>query len=85
MTHLVGSSANITCKRERDAKHSECRIIALTANAHPSNAQACPAAGMNDFITKPFRKSDLLALIRHDITRRKVNRRLQRPQQDLSG
>lgn len=28
-------------------------IIAITANAFPSNADACKLAGMNDYLTKP--------------------------------
>lgn len=37
-----------------------CRIIALTANARPSDYDACTEAGMNGFLTKPFRKAELL-------------------------
>lgn len=50
---------------EQDTHHPECRIIALTANAQPSDAEACLAAGMNDFMTKPFRKSELMARIQN--------------------
>ncbi len=48
---------------EQGAALPECPIIALTANAQPSDVEACMAAGMNDFLSKPFRKAELLARI----------------------
>ncbi len=49
---------------ERKSQNPECRIVALTANAQPSDAKKCFAAGMNGFLTKPFRKADLLSQLR---------------------
>ena len=35
-------------------------IIALTANAHRSDYEACIRAGMDSFLTKPVRRRDMM-------------------------
>jgi two-component system cell cycle response regulator DivK len=41
----------------------EIPIIALTANAFDSDRERALGVGCNDFLTKPLRKSDLIAII----------------------
>ncbi len=41
----------------------EIPIIAVTANALPEERQRCFSAGMNDYLSKPFKKKDLLPLL----------------------
>jgi len=43
-------------------------IIALTANSSPEDKKYCIDAGMNDVITKPFKKQDLFNRLRHWLT-----------------
>jgi len=47
----------------RSGRWPELPIVALTANALPEERERCRAAGMNDYLAKPFRREELKALL----------------------
>lgn len=51
---------------EAEVGQNPCKIIALTANTQPSDIDASLEAGMDDFLSKPFRKRQLLSMIASD-------------------
>jgi len=59
-----------TRRLREDARWRELPILALTAGAFPELREAALAAGMNDFIAKPFDVDQMIALIQHWTGRR---------------
>jgi CheY-like chemotaxis protein len=51
--------------RAHALEHSKKRvpIVAMTANAMPSDRQACEDAGMDGFLSKPFKANELRAIL----------------------
>lgn len=63
MPHLDGYKAT---GEIRKLGYTDIPVIALTANTMEQDEQKCLAAGMNDYVTKPVKESDLYAaLIKH--------------------
>ena len=58
MPEMDGISAT-TKIRELGAEYQRLPIVALTAHAQQEERTRCAAAGMNDFLSKPFRSADL--------------------------
>ncbi|MFJ7145684.1 MAG: response regulator [Pseudomonas protegens] len=47
----------------RSGRWPDLPIIALTANAMPEERERCRVAGMSDYLAKPFRREELIALL----------------------
>ncbi|PWC83036.1 regulator [Azospirillum sp. TSH100] len=62
MPDMDGVTATATIRRMGDER-ARIPIIAVTANAQPEDRIRCLAAGMNDYLTKPVRRADLLGAL----------------------
>ena len=74
MPHLDGFQATEDL-REREARLGVDRplpVIAQTASAFDADRQRCEEAGMTDFISKPFRREELLKVLRRHLPERDV-------------
>ena len=69
LPELDGLSATLELRRLPG--YAEVPVIALTANALPGDREACLAAGMNDYLAKPFKRADLQRLLLRWLTERK--------------
>ena len=70
MPVMSGLEASQTIRREISA---DLPIIALTANAIRGENDKCIAAGMNDYLSKPFEENALIKMISGCIARRPVS------------
>jgi CheY-like chemotaxis protein len=62
MPEMDGLEATRRIRRELPASRQP-HIIAMTANAMQSDREACLAAGMNDYVSKPIRVEELVAAL----------------------
>ncbi|MFT3849511.1 MAG: response regulator [Propionivibrio sp.] len=58
-----------TRRIRQDERHRKLPIIALTANALPTERERCRAAGMDGYISKPVRSGELLATLSEHLPR----------------
>ena len=63
MPEMDGFQATSAIRRAEGTSKRHIPIIALTAHAISGYREQCLAAGMDDYISKPFRKNELLDLI----------------------
>ena len=64
MPEMDGFEATRRIVAHERAQHlAHTPIIALTANAIRGDREACLAAGMDDYLAKPFLREDLAALL----------------------
>jgi len=63
MPEMNGLEATVELRKRRSKKLQEIPIIALTANATLEAKNSCVEAGMNDFLSKPFRPHELAEIL----------------------
>ncbi|KAJ3051314.1 hypothetical protein HK097_007692, partial [Rhizophlyctis rosea] len=63
MPVMDGLEATKQIRETVNGEKGRLRIIGLTANAFNSDREACLKAGMDDYLSKPFRKSALLEAV----------------------
>jgi CheY-like chemotaxis protein len=60
MPGMDGLQVTRALREAKDGPNARTRIIALTAHAMDGDREACLAAGMDDYLTKPINRRELL-------------------------
>jgi len=74
MPEMDGLTATIEIRRQECGDY-RIPIVAMTADAMTGDREKCLDAGMDDYITKPVRKSDVQAALRNWIRPDQINKR----------
>jgi CheY-like chemotaxis protein len=69
MPHMDGLTATRAIREAERQTGAHVPIAAMTANAFAEDREACIAAGMDDYLSKPVRLADLRAMIERWATR----------------
>jgi two-component system, sensor histidine kinase and response regulator len=64
MPEMDGYAATAEWRERERTSGAHQPIVALTANAMEGDRERCVAAGMDDYLAKPFRREQMLALLR---------------------
>ncbi len=84
MPNMSGLEA-VAMIREQASNYRDIPVVALTANAMVTDRDRFLSAGFSDYLSKPFRRADLLALLHKWALRRTTSGQAAGPRDAMSG